>query len=250
MTNLYIIITMAGSGERFKKAGYQQPKYMVEAKGFSLFYWSLLSLNNFNKTEAEYIFIVRKEDNAFEFIALECQKLSIKSYSVVEIDELTDGQATTVLLAEPYIKNHDIPFVVYNIDTHVDPEFINPKDFKKKGWIPCFAGQGDKWSFVKTDKSGKVVEVREKTRISDNATIGLYGFPSFKVYRLVYESYYSKPENIEKGERYIAPLYNQLIKDGIESHMTLVPFEAVIPLGTPEDLDLFLRQDNEPFLKK
>ena len=39
-----VIITMAGLGTRFRKAGYQVPKYMIEAKGKTLFEWSLDSL--------------------------------------------------------------------------------------------------------------------------------------------------------------------------------------------------------------
>ena len=44
-----IIITMAGLGTRFKKAGYQCPKYMIEAKGKTLFEWSMDSLVGYNQ---------------------------------------------------------------------------------------------------------------------------------------------------------------------------------------------------------
>ena len=39
-----IIITMAGLGSRFRKVGYNCPKYMIEAKGKTLFDWSMDSL--------------------------------------------------------------------------------------------------------------------------------------------------------------------------------------------------------------
>ena len=32
-----IVITMGGLGSRFRKAGYQVPKFMIEAKGRTLF---------------------------------------------------------------------------------------------------------------------------------------------------------------------------------------------------------------------
>lgn len=44
-----IVITMAGLGERFLKAGYKQPKYEIEVHGKTLFEWSLLSLAELNK---------------------------------------------------------------------------------------------------------------------------------------------------------------------------------------------------------
>ena len=34
-----IVITMGGLGSRFRKAGYTVPKYMIEAKGKTLFEW-------------------------------------------------------------------------------------------------------------------------------------------------------------------------------------------------------------------
>ena len=44
-----IIITMAGLGSRFRKAGYNCPKYMIEAKGKTLFDWSMDSLLGYNE---------------------------------------------------------------------------------------------------------------------------------------------------------------------------------------------------------
>ena len=46
---MIVIITMAGLGSRFRKAGYNCPKYMIEAKGKTLFDWSMDSLVGYNK---------------------------------------------------------------------------------------------------------------------------------------------------------------------------------------------------------
>jgi len=59
-----IIITMAGLGSRFRKAGYQVPKYMIEARGKTLFEWSMDSLLGYNDHVSKYIFVVRREDRA------------------------------------------------------------------------------------------------------------------------------------------------------------------------------------------
>ena len=65
---MQIIITMAGLGTRFKKAGYDCPKYMIEAKDKTLFEWSMDSLLDYNSHVSKYIFVVRAEDNSSEFI--------------------------------------------------------------------------------------------------------------------------------------------------------------------------------------
>ena len=115
-----IIITMAGLGSRFRKAGYNVPKYMINVKGKTLFEWSMISLDSFNTLKnIKYIFIVRKEDNAKEFIINEMQKFNVDNINIIEIDHLTDGQATTALLAQKYW-NLDDEMIIYNIDTYVE----------------------------------------------------------------------------------------------------------------------------------
>ena len=76
-----IVITMAGLGERFLKAGYKQPKYEIEVHGKTLFEWSLLSLAELNKyQDVRYFFVVRKGLDAPNFVRESCERLSIKDY--------------------------------------------------------------------------------------------------------------------------------------------------------------------------
>ena len=62
MQDLNIVITMGGLGARFQKAGYTVPKYMIEAKGKTLFEWSMISLEGFRDVASQYIFIARTEE--------------------------------------------------------------------------------------------------------------------------------------------------------------------------------------------
>ncbi len=237
-----IIITMAGRGSRFRKAGYECPKYMIEAKGKTLFEWSMDSLTGYNKNVSKYIFVVRKEDNAKEFINEKIRKYKINDIKIIEIEQLTDGQATTCMLAIPYCDSQS-PIMIYNIDTYVEPNEMKLKDISGDGHIPCFNADGEHWSFVKTDESGKVIEVREKVRISNNCTIGAYYFSSAKLYKKLYEEYYKDDCKIEKNEKYIAPLYNFMIKKGMLVTISVVNNKKVHVLGTPEELQIFLNEE-------
>ncbi|WP_440113304.1 glycosyltransferase family 2 protein [Paenibacillus sp. QZ-Y1] len=230
-----IVITMGGMGSRFFKAGYTLPKYMIEVKNKTLFEWSIISLRNFKIDNNKFIFIVKKEDNAVEFILEKCKYIGIDMPDIIEIGALTDGQATTAMLAKEYW-NADEALIVYNIDTHIDPDALNPEDIQGDGWIPTFNGEGESWSFVKINEFGDGTEVREKQRISDYATIGLYAFSSALLYEKLYTQYYSNQDNIEKGEKYIAPIYNQLIENGGRVRIKQLPREAVQVIGTPEEL--------------
>ncbi len=242
-----IIITMAGRGKRFWDVGFDIPKYQIKAGDRTLFSWSLLSLKNFMKIENTFIFIARKEDDAGEFIKKECELMAIDNYRLVEVEMTTDGQATTVLYAKDEIQNRENSILIYNIDTHVSPDFLSPDSIQKgDGWIPCFPGKGKHWSFAKLNQNGRVVEVREKQRISDHATIGLYWFSSYALYRQIYDEYYSDHTQVEQGEKFIAPLYNQLIKDEKTVYIHEVPLSAVHCLGTPEELDTFQKINCDP----
>lgn len=234
-----VIITMAGLGSRFRKAGYQVPKYMIEAKGKTLFEWSMDSLLDYNPHVAKYIFVVRKEDDSFAFIREKCGLYGFENVEIVGIDYLTDGQATTCMLAMPYCEEN-IPVLVYNIDTYVEPYGMKYADITGDGHIPCFHAEGDHWSFVRLNEKGKAVEVREKKRISDNCTLGAYYFSSAGLYRQLYEEYYSDGSKVERNEKYIAPLYNYMIEKGMEVTISIVPEEKVHVLGTPEELQTFM----------
>ena len=91
------------------------------------------------------------------------------------------------------------------------------------------------------DDSGNVVEVREKVRISDNCTLGAYYFSSARLYQELYCELYSDDSHMEKNEKYIAPLYNFMIKKGMLVTMSIVDAAKVHVLGTPEELQLFLQ---------
>lgn len=234
-----VIITMAGLGARFRKAGYNCPKYMIEAKGKSLFEWSMDSLMGYNKHVSKYVFVVREEDRASAFIKEQCAKYGIINVDIVELNNMTDGQATTCLLAIPYCNLSDA-IMVYNIDTYVEPYELKYEDISGDGYVPCFHAVGDHWSFVKLDENGEVVEVREKDRISDNCTLGAYYFSSAKLYKDLYEEFYVDGSRMEKNEKYIAPLYNFMIEKNMPVTISVVDASKVHVLGTPEELKVFL----------
>ena len=234
-----IIITMAGLGSRFRKAGYEMPKYMIKARGKTLFEWSMDSLLGYHGHVSKYVFVVRREDGAADFIREQSRRYGIQQVEVVEIDHMTDGQATTCMLAIPFC-NPEESVLIYNIDTYVEPYEMKYEDIAGDGHIPCFHAKGDHWSFARLDAEGRVTEVREKVRISDNCTLGAYYFSSAELYQRMYEEYYADDSRMEKNEKYIAPLYNYMIEKGLSVTISLVDERKVHVLGTPEELQEFL----------
>ena len=64
MNKIDVVITMGGLGSRFRKIGYTIPKYMIEARGKTLFEWSMISLEGYANEVNQYIFIAIKDSNA------------------------------------------------------------------------------------------------------------------------------------------------------------------------------------------
>lgn len=231
-----IIITMAGEGSRFKKVGYKIPKHEIEVKGKSLFEWSMLSLKNF--FDEEFIFIVRENNCNKENLKYLCTRLGIKNFKLKEIKELTDGQASTAYLCNEYM-SEDEDVLIYNIDTYISGNELQKKEIKKyDGYIPVFKSEGDKWSFIKLDNNGKVVDVVEKIRVSNLGSIGLYYFKMWKDYKEIYLKYRKEIKEKYK-EVYIAPMYHYLIKKGKNIGYMILKNENIHVLGTPEDLKSF-----------
>lgn len=244
MNNLDIVITMGGLGSRFRKAGYSVPKYMIEAKGKTLFDWSMISLDGYKDMAGQYIFIAMADEtvDVKSFIDEHCKELGIENYHLIVLDYLTDGQATTAMLASEYW-NPEHGLLIYNIDTYVEPGQMNSRELRGDGFIPCFKAPGDHWSFVRLNDRGEVVEIKEKQRISDNCTLGAYYFSSCALYQRLYDEFYTNRKNLIKGEKYVAPLYDYLLQKNGKIYISNIDPSHVHVLGTPEELQTFLKEE-------
>lgn len=236
MNNLQIVIPMAGNGKRFKDAGYSISKPFIPIDGKPMIYHVVKSLN----INAEYTFIVKKED--FENINFDIyfDELDIK-YNVLPINYMVGGSVISVLSAQKYF-NNDNPLIIVNSDQLVrwdSVEFLNLlKD--NDGVIALFKASDAKWSYANI-VNDKIVEVAEKIVISDNATVGIYGWKSGKDF-IKYANEMIDKNITTNNEFYNCPVYNQAILD----NKIIKPFfvEKMIPLGTPEDLKAYLYENN------
>ena len=230
-----IVITMAGLGLRFREAGYTVPKYQIEVKGKTLFEWSMSSLENF--FAEPFIFIVRREDNATNFINTTCNNMGINA-KIIQLEKLTRGQAETAMFASKFWAE-DEPLLIYNIYTYVEPGQLKSELIRGAGFIPCFTAEGTHWSFVKLGDDDKAVEVREKDRISNHCSIGAYYFQSASLYSELYKNFYGNDSG--RVEQYVAPIYNRLIAQGAAVYIQDIPAEFVHVLGTPAEVEIFAR---------
>jgi dTDP-glucose pyrophosphorylase len=236
-----IVIPMAGQGSRFAKAGYEKPKPFIDVNGKPMI---VRVLENLAYPNARYILIARKEhmDKERELVTqIEKEFNAI----FIPIDKLTEGTACTVLYARKYINNNE-PLLIANSDQIVDMKIANFIDDCSNrnldGSILTFIdkAQDPKWSFAKLDKNNLVTEVKEKVVISEFATVGIYLYSKGKDF--VDSSIDMIIENDRvNNEFYTCPTYNYAIKEGLKIGIYNIKFGLMHGIGTPEDLNIFLK---------
>tara|TARA_R110001592_G_scaffold363361_1_gene685177 strand:+ start:8453 stop:9172 length:720 start_codon:yes stop_codon:yes gene_type:complete len=232
-----ILIPLAGAGSRFFKAGYKDPKPLIDVSGKPMIQ---RIIENIGLEQNEHVFIVQKAHmQKYPHMKKYLQKC-VSNSIVVEIDKLTEGAACTTLLAKEFI-NDDSPLFIANADQWVD---WNPKHFQNyckeyDGCIPYFLSDSPKHSYSRINyDTGNITQVAEKQVISNFATVGMYYWAKGSEYVSCAEEMISK--NIRfNNEFYICPVYNILInsRGGV---VKPYPVYEMRGMGTPEELDRFL----------
>lgn len=233
-----VLIPMAGAGSRFSKVGYTFPKPLIEVKGKTMIQVIVENLN----IDAQHVFVVQKSHYEKYHLKTLLNLIS-PGCEIVQIDGVSEGAASTTLLAKEYIDN-DFPLLIANSDQFIEwdsNEFMYSMSTDAiDGGILSFRSTHPKWSFAKLDSNGYVERVAEKEPISDIATVGIYFWSKGSDYVKYAEEMISEDIRVN-GEFYVAPVYNQAIKDG--KKIKTFDVKSMWGIGTPEDLDLFLKSD-------
>ena len=238
--NLTVLIPMAGAGSRFQQAGYTFPKPLIDVKGKPMIQVVVDNLN----IKANYVYVVQKEHREkYNLDAL--LNLITPNCKIVEVDGLTEGAACTALLAKKYI-NKDTPLLFANSDQFVEwdsNEFLyKMNETNADGGIVSFKATHPKWSFAKINDEGMVTEVAEKNPISDIATCGYYYWKRGSDFVKYAEQMVDKNIRVN-NEFYVCPVYNQAIED--DKNIRTFTADAMWGLGTPEDLDNYIKNYNK-----
>jgi beta-phosphoglucomutase-like phosphatase (HAD superfamily)/dTDP-glucose pyrophosphorylase len=234
-TKMNVLIPMAGAGSRFSSAGYTFPKPLIEIQGKPMIQVVIENL----KMEAHYIFVVQQEHyDKYNFKYL--LNMLAPKCDIVCTSGVTEGAACTTLLAKDFIDN-DSQLVIANSDQWMDwdsSEFLYAMQSPNVGGgIACFTSLHPKWSYVRENDLGYIVEVAEKKVISNAATTGIYYWKKGSDYVRHAKGMIAAGERVN-NEYYVAPVYNRAIADGLLIKKYIV--KNMMGLGTPEDLRSFL----------
>ena len=235
---LNIVIPMAGHGSRFSKAGYLEPKPLIPILGKTMIE---LVINNLKpRQKHRFIFICQAEhlQNYPLRILLETKAPGCK---IIEVSQVTEGAACTVLLAKQYINNQD-QLMIANCDQYIECD-INEYLQKLSGMdglIMTMKENSNKWSYIALNAENKITRVVEKEVVSDEATVGIYNYLHGSDFVNSAEGMIAKNLRVN-NEFYVAPAYNEMIATGkIIGYFNIGTLgKGMHGLGVPEDLEQF-----------
>jgi len=236
-----VVIPMAGLGSRFSNAGFIKPKPFIDVNGKPMI---VRVLENLYHENTRYLLIARRDHLEKESKLV---KEIEKEFNVIfiPIDKQTEGSVCTILYARKYINNNE-PLLIANCDQIVDiniADYINNCiDRNLDGSILTFIDKylDTKWSFAKIDDDDLVIEVKEKEAISNIATVGIYFYLKGKDFVNASIDMIIDNERTN-NEFYTCPTYNYAIREGKKFGIFNIEFDKMHGIGTPEDLNTFLK---------
>jgi NDP-sugar pyrophosphorylase family protein len=231
-----ILIPMAGLGDRFKSQGYQLPKPLIDVMGKPMIERVIESLGLIG----HFIFVINKNSGYVDKLKTLLNRLSFHP-TIIEIDYITEGPASTCLLAKEFIK--DKPLIITNCDQIMewDGRMFNAFTYgDMDGTVVTYPIKTEKNSYVRLDENDNAIEFAEKKIISEYSLNGIHYWKNGSDFINSAEEMIKKNIRVN-NEFYIAPTYNEMIADKTKK-VTIyeISLEEHWAVGTPEDLNKYL----------
>ncbi len=243
MRPLHIIMPMAGEGSRFLKEGWTTPKPLIDLNGRPLFMHAVSSVD-IEGVPMKYSFVVRQE-HIDRYRINEGIRSFLPDAYVFSVMKTTRGAVETCLMAESVIADDD-GVIVMDCDLEfrsdgfrkiIEEILSHPADVVHGGALVSFESNDPRYSYAALGANGLVVRTAEKEVISNHALCGAYFFSTGRRFKQIAHRLLDEPD-FKKPEYYVSLLYNYLLADGEEVHLSTM--EEYYSYGTPEELKLYL----------
>lgn len=232
---MLLLITAAGEGSRFRAEGISVPKPLIRVQGLTLLEHTLRS---FALAPGDQLLMaVQRAHGVHEQLADRLQQaFPLVAQHWLELEALLPGQlATAVAALEQTLPDEDQPLLIHNCDTGFAWQSDLLPSAEAYGSMAVFPAEGEHWSFGQPDPHdpSRAIAIAEKQRISELASIGLYGFQS--VHRFLSDARQQlRSGNTVRGEHYVAPLLQRALSLGETVQLPRVG--GVRLYGTPTEL--------------
>lgn len=203
-------ILMPIVSDKNEKGDSQYIRNLYEIQKKTVLQYVYESLNQIK--DAHFIVIVRREDTT-RYHLDDMVKLLIPDCEIIIADGATCGSACSCLLAVDVLDEKQ-PLIIAGGDQLM---LKNPQDvitdFQQNnydGGVVIFDDIHPRWSFVKLDRDGLVIEAAEKRPISRNATTGFYYFKEAGFFIHAAQEMIRKDASVN-GRYYVCPCFNEMV---------------------------------------
>ena len=236
------LIPMAGAGQRFVDAGYSQPKPLIPVGGVPMVVRAAGALPPADR----WIFVCRAEHVRDAAIDRELER-HFSPATVLTVDRLTEGQASTCLLAAGELRPDDeLTIGACDNGMTYDPAVLAERWQSGADAViwtfrgnPAVLQKPSMYGWVAVDADGRVTGVSCKVPLSDrpmedHAVIGTFSFRRAADFLRAAERTIALDRRVN-GEFYLDVVLDQAVSDGLD--VRVLEVERYVCWGTPEDLE-------------
>ncbi len=249
---IQLVVPAAGHGSRFREIGVQIPKPLIPILNYPMICHVIA---NFPLKTGDKVIIIGQVSHQLE---TELEKVNLPKnidFTFVEIAGVTQGAASTCLLAEEHLEQ-ELPLVVANSDQWLVDDLVSFVEVLANteshlGLILTMFASDPKWSYVEFNQFGEIGRVVEKEVVSNDATVGIYGWTKASLF-IESAKKMIKEGDMTNNEFYVAPTYNYLINEGtsVKAFNVGAVENSMFGLGTPGDLRLFFEKADLTFAER
>lgn len=209
-----ILIPMGGKSEFFDSHEYVYPRSLIEIHGKTMI--QRVIENYAELDDKNFIFVVNQVDCETYHLDSVLKLLTDEKCDIVKLSGSTKGATCSALMAIELI-NNESPLIIANGDQVIEVSFAQIEKFFEAEEIDAavitFESIHPKWSFIRADKSNRVIEAAEKKPLSKNAIAGFYYFSKGQDFVSAAMQSIVKDAHVN-DIFYIAPVLNELILMG------------------------------------
>lgn len=231
---------MGGLGQRFRDAGIDTPKPLIDVNGTPMFKKALASYDSY-PGEKRHIFVIRKDTDEEYGLADQIREI-LPDAQIKVLDHNTRGAVETCMVAEEFI-DPELPLVIMDCDIAFDAgnyfdliqESISTDAYD--GLLLSFDSDLPRYSYAEIDENNVVIRTAEKVVISNNALMGAYFFTKAASFIDAARQLMSADISDTMKEYYVSLIYNILIENSKRVGLAKGIFYC---FGTPEELSAYL----------
>lgn len=208
-----ILIPIAAEDTFFPAEEFRFPKPLVEVAGKPMIQ---RTAENLRAIGGRMIFVARAHDIRHFSLDNVLRLIGGPDTVIVPLRYPTQGAACSCLMAIEHIDN-DEPLIISNGDQVIEADLAGIVESLRRDRVDAgvitFPSVHPRWSYVRSDERGQVLEAAEKRVISRRAVAGVYYFARGRDFVRAATAMIRQGGSVN-GAYYVAPCLNQLILEG------------------------------------